>query len=460
MARTQAYSNSKRPARRDYDRGYPLHKSSFVASVGVHGIAILVVAFLSISSRTADRRAFDELIKENEHKIIYYDFKKKTPDVVPVKKIGNFPKPRGTEVSKQAIIATAPKATSKEQMIWVPTPKIEIHKDLPAPNLIERASAALPPPPAPPKPNPKVFVPPPPSEREPRLPTAVPLLDSSAPSLASRTLQAPRTSTGTLAIRGPVPIVPQAPTLNNSNGPADLAIANLHPPDTFKTEIPPGARPGQFSKAPETGDAATGDVGDSAALSVPNLTIRNEKPKIEEPPKPAPALGRPVLYSEKLRSVPSSTFSIPLRPASRTVPRVIEARFSGRNIYTMVIPIENMPEYAGDWIIWFAESAPGAGGAPQIRAPLPFKKMVPDQPLAGNLTVQRVQIGATLGVDGKLAQVSLLSKAGPALTDAVLQDTKAWEFKPATRDGTPVGVEVVIEIPFNVPPAVAQQIAP
>jgi|SRR5580698_8464655 hypothetical protein len=461
MTRTQVDSNSRRVVRRHYDRGYPLHRSSFIASVGVHGIAILTVVFLTLSSRTADRRVFDELIKANEQKVTYYDFKKKTPDVVPVKKIGNFPRPRGAEESKQAIIATAPKATSKEQTIWMQTPKIEIHKDVPAPNLIQRASATLPAPPAPPKPTPKVFVPPPPLDRQPKLPTAAaPLLDAAAPSLGSTRVMTPRTAPATLALRGPVPIVPDAPTLNNTNSAADLAIASLHPADTFKTEIPPGARPGQFSKAPEKGDAASGDVGDAAAVTVPNLAIRNEKPKAEEPPKPAPPLGRPVLYSEKLRNVPASTFSVPLRPASRTVPRAIDARFSGRNIYTMVIPIENMPEYAGDWIIWFAERAPIPGDAPLIRAPIPFRKIVSDQPLPGNLTVQRVQIGGTLGTDGKLTQVSLLTKAGAALSEAVLQDTRAWEFKPATRDGAPVSVEVVVEIPFNVPPSVAQQLAP
>jgi hypothetical protein len=468
MTRTQVNSRpqpqratpTRRSIPRRYDRGYPLHPSSFVASVGVHGIAILMVAFLTISSRTADRRVFDEMIRANEHKLTYYNFKKKTPDVVPVKKIGTSPKPRGKEVSKQAIIATAPKATSKEQMIWMQTPKIEIHKDLPAPNIVQRASSALPPPAAPPKPNPKVFVPPPPSERQPKLPEAAPLLDAAAPSIGTRTFLAPRPNATALPLQGPVPIVPAAPTLNNGNAAADLAIASLHPADTFKSEIPPGARPGQFSKAPEKGDPSSGDVGDAGALTVPNLTIRNEKPKPEDAPKPAAAMGRPVLYSEKLRSVPSSTFSVPLRPASRTVPRAIDARFSGRNIYTMVIPIENMPEYAGDWIIWFAERTPVAGDSPLIRAPVPFRKMVPDTPLAAKPTVQRIQIGATLGADGKLAQVAVLSKAGPALTDAVLRDADSWEFKPATRDGAPVSIEVVIEIPFNVPAAIAQQIAP
>jgi hypothetical protein len=29
-----------------------------------------------------------------------------------------------------------------------------------------------------------------------------------------------------------------------------------------------------------------------------------------------------------------------------------------------------------------------------------------------------------------------------------IEDLKRWEFRPATRDGSPVEVEAVIEIPF------------
>jgi hypothetical protein len=31
----------------------------------------------------------------------------------------------------------------------------------------------------------------------------------------------------------------------------------------------------------------------------------------------------------------------------------------------------------------------------------------------------------------------------------VIQDLQSWEFKPATRGGKPVDVDVVVEIPFN-----------
>jgi len=54
-------------------------------------------------------------------------------------------------------------------------------------------------------------------------------------------------------------------------------------------------------------------------------------------------------------------------------------------------------------------------------------------------------------VDG----VSLVKGAPPALAQAVIQDLQAWEFKPATRGGTPVDVDVVVEIPFNLSVEVA-----
>ena len=86
----------------------------------------------------------DGLVQPKLHKIIMYDFRKKPPEVQPVKKSGEFPRPRGAEISKQAVIATSPKPKSTQQMIWLPTPKIEVQKDVPLPNLIARMKTALP----------------------------------------------------------------------------------------------------------------------------------------------------------------------------------------------------------------------------------------------------------------------------------------------------------------------------
>jgi outer membrane biosynthesis protein TonB len=37
---------------------------------------------------------------------------------------------------------------------------------------------------------------------------------------------------------------------------------------------------------------------------------------------------------------------------------------------------------------------------------------------------------------------------------------KSWEFKPAKRDGAPVDIDVVLEIPFSLPPQIAQRSQP
>jgi Gram-negative bacterial TonB protein C-terminal len=89
-----------------------------------------------------------------------------------------------------------------------------------------------------------------------------------------------------------------------------------------------------------------------------------------------------------------------------------------------------------------------------MRAPVPLRKREPVEPPPSSSTVTRVQIAAALGTDGKLAEISVLGTVSQALKQAAIQDAMAWEFKPATREGTPVAVELVLEIPFSLPAVV------
>ena len=63
----------------------------------------------------------------------------------------------------------------------------------------------------------------------------------------------------------------------------------------------------------------------------------------------------------------------------------------------MVIPIENIVGYSGDWIVWFAERDQKPGGAPTVRAPIPMRKFESVDPVPpGARTEIRVQIEATI----------------------------------------------------------------
>jgi hypothetical protein len=480
---------------------YRIRPRSFVFSVGFHCIVIAALALLPAYVDTAPKKPiYDELVRPEAHKIIWYDFRKPLPDVEAAKRVGTFPKPRGRELSREAIIAMSPKAKSSKQFIWQPVPKLQIHQDVPAPNVVARMSTAvIAPPPEPkkevrpdieaprapqlntspqtpngdlkraleaneaiaiPKPR-KAFVPPPPKPAQqarlsiPVQPAEVAMPDASIVGSPNITNPLPAGLGAPSFSKGAAPPPNATPGLTNSagNAKADIAVASLHPSNG---PLPDGSRGGQFSKAPNVGEPATGEVS-GTGLTVPNLTIKEDRSKPASPPQ----LWKSTIYADKVRSVPVSTLSVPLRPASRTIPRAIDARFQGRDVYTMVIPIENLPRYSGDWIVWFAEREQRTGDRPSLRAPIPLRKVEPlEAPLAGVRTEVRVQIAAVIKRDGKIDGISLLHNVSPGLEQAVIQDVASWEFKPATRDGVPVDVDVVMEIPFSLPPEIARRTSP
>ncbi len=494
-------------------RGYRIRPTSFIFSIVFH-VAIVSGLLLMPHIESEDREQahnrpiYEELIKPRENKIVWYSPPKKAlPDVSAQERVGTFPTPRAPKKSAIAIIATAPKPQSVKQFIWQPVPKVEIHQDLPAPNLIARAAMAIPAPPPPPEPKPKIdkpdtqgvkspqpnisppapngdvnkaertntqpveipkprkaFVPPPPSQRPPRvvipMQTAdVPLPDANISGAASARaalpdgIGAPSFSSGA----PPPPNGPPGPVHQAGNGQVDIAVVGVNPND--KGRVPDGSRPGQFAQAPTVGEVATGEV--KGGIGVPNLTIHDDRKAVAPPHVDPPR--KIVLYSDRLRSLPVSTLSVPLHPASRTIPASIEGRFRGRNVYTMVIPIENLAEYSADWIIWFAErdSKPGSGAVLNVRAPVPLRKFESVEPVApGARRELRVQLAGIITKDGKLEVRELLRNLAPALESEVLRDVKSWEFKPATEDGVAVDIDIVLEIPFSLPPQVAQSSLP
>jgi TonB family protein len=481
--------------------GYPIRITSIFASLSFHGIFLSYV-FLAPAGQRSSTPIYDEFIKPHEHQILYYDYrKKKLPDVTPEKRTEPSKKPRAKQFSPRTVVAAPPKPDSSKQMIFTPAPKIELKQDIAAPDLIVKTitPVILQPPPKPSKAfkapaqpakqqapqrpavitteapridlansqsaNPlnvpaappklaKMFVPPPAAAAK---PGAAPVISAPAPSMsspaASSQVALPETADTLLAPP------PPAPVATPGNGKVDIAVANLNPPESAKPVLPEGKRAGEFSKAPEKGPPATG-AETTAALTVPDLTIRGTgtNTPVKAPEEPPPTTT--VLYSERVRNIPTTGLSVPLRPANRMIPAAIDSRFQGRNVYTIVIPIENMPAYSGDWIMWFASKDSAAGGNPIVRAPVPFRKIEKAGNEQRGRSGQRVQVSATLGANGKLTGISVITGAIPGLAEAAIQDIASWEFKPATRNGMPVEVDVVIEIPFNPPPALAKTGAP
>lgn len=498
----------KGPRRLGLARGYRIQPTSFIFSILFHVVVVGALLLLpqisqdNDAAKSSDRPIYDQLIKPEEKKIVWYSPpKRELPEVSAQQRIGTFPEPRAPQKAPIAIIATTPKPKSAKQFIWQPIPKVEIKQDLQVPNLIARAATAVPAPPpvrkfkpkidkpdsqgakapvpniSPPDPNGDVmkalqadtrpieifrprkeFVPPPPSQRPTHLVIPVQTADVPVPNsnitgattaraLLPEGVGAPSFSQGA----PPPPNAPPGPVTQPGNGKLDVAVVGLHPTD--KGQVPNGSRAGQFAQAPNVGEIATGDV--KGGFGVPGLTIHG--PGSTAPPD-VDESRKVVLYSDRLRSLPASTLSVPLKPATRTIPASIESRFRGRDVFTMVIPIENLKEYSSDWIIWFSERNPPSGAALNIRAPIPLRKFESVEPVPpGARRELRVQIAGIITKQGKLVvQAVLRNNLAPALESAVLRDIQSWEFKPATRDGAPVDVDMVLEIPFSLPPQLAQ----
>ncbi len=359
----------------------------------------------------------------------------------------NLPAPK-------AILPPAPKTAPKQ---FTPPPpsqrepklatKTEINVTLaqPTPLAVAQNGPAVPTStlPPPPKTAPKQFTPPPAKQASNAKAGAKAEVTETLASLS--TVPGSQNSTAPPSITfsrlpGPPKDLPTAPVPTRGNEQANIAIASINP--AAAAQVPTSSRSGQFSVAPATGEPSSGAAA-PGSLTVPNLTVREPAP-----PKAQGAKSNTVVYAEKVRASNSTTFTVPLRPSNRSIPRTVGEQFPGRTVYAIVIPIENLPAYNGDWILWFSETAPPAGQTPSIRAPMPFRKLEFVE-RARETTDTRLQISAKLGSNGKLTDVKILSTVSATVQALALEDLTSWEWKPATRSGVAVAIDAVFEIPFR-----------
>ncbi|MDE3166980.1 MAG: TonB family protein, partial [Acidobacteriota bacterium] len=236
-----------------------------------------------------------------------------------------------------------------------------------------------------------------------------------------------------------------------------MAIVGLNPADTRELPPPPASRKAGFSAGPvERKDGASSTSNGAALLNVPGLTVRGGRKD------DAPALNAPF----------SPTSSANLTAAARTVghagrvvgeddpgaPRVTEApdpRLAGRVVYTIAIQMPNVTSFSGSWMVWFAEHEP-LPGSPRVemRPPLPLRKVDPKYVAAA--AAERVEgiirLAAVIRKDGHVDEISLIRHLDNRLDRTAMEALAKWEFTPAQRNGTPVDVDAVFEIPFHLAP--------
>jgi TonB family protein len=138
-------------------------------------------------------------------------------------------------------------------------------------------------------------------------------------------------------------------------------------------------------------------------------------------------------------------------PATR-VAAAPDPTLEGRVVYTLAIQMPNITSYSGSWMVWYAERRQVAGGA--MRAPSPLRKVDPKYIAAAAAEgVQGVvRLGAIIRTNGTVEEVKLLRHLDDRLDRSAMESLAKWQFEPAVKDGAPVEVDAVFEIPFRLAP--------
>ena len=120
----------------------------------------------------------------------------------------------------------------------------------------------------------------------------------------------------------------------------------------------------------------------------------------------------------------------------------------------MAIQMPNLTSASGSWLMWYSESAARSAGLAPISPPVAHRKVDPKYlPTAVEEHVEgTVRLFCTIGLDGNVSGIEIVQGADRRLEQSAIAALAKWEFYPATRNGQPIAVDLVVEIPFRLLP--------
>ena len=481
---------------------------AFMGSICMHTWVLAWVALApAIPSELKNPLAQREFPLQDEH-IVWYKLSDRLPDVRPLQARHDVRPPRARAKFEQNIVA-GPKDTNRPpQLIFAPAPEIAPAKPLPLPNIVAVAPQRPPtlpftaPPvkPADPAPSPalpdapkvgaaafdagvlpvKVSGPraphsvppknpkPPFGKSDPASLPAAPAISSAAPSLntpvllprqeekfvppaARRAAAAADEAASSISAPPPMLIANAAVPAN-----ASLVIAGLDPAKSTEVPSPPGSMKGGFSGGPKPQPAGGEGTSSGTMLEIPSLTVQGGA---KNPQPPIMVASASPTSPEGLAAALRATHVgvLPGSPAHGAVraARAPDPRMYGREVYTMALQIPNLTSYSGSWNVWFASREADVGNAAvEIRPPLPLHMVSPRYVHSAQEDhVQgKVRLWAVIGTDGHVTDISLLQHLDDRLDTSAEEALGKWLFQPAERNGSPIDVFAVFEIPFTLAP--------
>jgi len=518
---------------------------SFGFSGSLHG-AVLAWVILSGAGAPPRKNIYDQEIRPNEKKIIWYSLREKLPEITPPNTQPDARPARARLQAPQTMVAGAKDDVQPKPLIWAPEPEAAQPKEIPLPNVVAVAPPRIvrpfvePPPKiaaptpapllpeaprvaaaevkaafpaAPPPTGPVRAFTPPPNERMQRqamlqlpegpqpemvvepnaLPFAPtgprpPLREFVAPAGKPRTAASPAglpaapevaavvASKGGLekvprgyeprkapAVPGAAPAIsaepPVAAGTPGGTAAATLAIVGLNPAKAIEVPAPPASRAAGFSAGPETRPEGGTGANGVGLVNVPGLVVKGGA-KDTQPT--LVATFSPTSRENLMAAARVATAAGMKAPAEANAPRVAEApdpRLAGRVVYTVAIQMPNVTSFSGSWLVWFAEREPLPGVRPkEMRPPEVVHKVDPKYVAAAvaDRVEGTVRLFAVIRKDGHVGGITLIRQLDERLDRSAQEALAKWEFTAALRDGVPVDVDAVFEIPFHLAPRQAR----
>ncbi|MBV9609595.1 MAG: energy transducer TonB [Acidobacteria bacterium] len=273
------------------------------------------------------------------------------------------------------------------------------------------------------------------------------------------------------------PEAPAAPDIqgiaaSGANATGQLIALNVRPQaPTASIQSPGGNRSGIFAATPEgkpgapgTPDIVAGHEGAGGSGGDMNSNTVPAGIYVGAPPaQPAAVAGKPGLSADQQKRilVANMMHTAPLSNTVRATPpptidaprgKVEDEVFGPKKVYSMIMNMPNLTSGGGSWIVRYAELQQHPGGD-ELTAPVAVQKADPAYPAEAirEHVEGTVVLYAIIHSDGRVTDVRVLRSVDERL-DASAQTALAhWQFRPATKGGTPVALETVVHIPFTVP---------
>jgi TonB family protein len=264
--------------------------------------------------------------------------------------------------------------------------------------------------------------------------------------------------------------MPDAPVLDGAiDSTANVAVVGLNPIDNLPRPVTEASRAAQFSAGPKVNLKGAASSGTSSGITIPDLTIRGGEHQHGTDPNAAALLARAMpgsmpsasdvlreARSEHARPLTSSDIA---RSNGREIGAGIpvsgspDPKFEGRQVFSMAIQSPNLTSHEGSWLMWYADRALMSNRA-AISSPEPVHKVDPKYiAMAAEERIEGlVRLSFVIGHDGKVYDIQVVKGIDPRLDHSAMEALQKWVFEPALRDGKPIDVDALVEIPFRLKP--------